>query len=87
MALLILALLGIVAAGTVGWVAHHVRRELLRRRQVARVRAALAAPGRISVAELRARCGADGLKRYPTPGRAAGVPDPTALPGSTRRVA
>jgi hypothetical protein len=39
-----LAVMGVVAVGVVIWLVHHVRREVLRRRQVARVRAALAAP-------------------------------------------
>ena len=77
----ILVLLGAVACGVVTWVAFHVRREMLRRRQVARVRAALAS--RISVAELRARCGADSLARFPTPRAEVGDPDPVAGRGST----
>jgi hypothetical protein len=77
----ILVLLGAVAVGVVLWVAHHVRRESLRRRQVARVRAAVAC--HVSVAELRERCGADSLARYPTPSRAASDPALTALDGST----
>ena len=60
----ILTLLGAVALGTVMWVACHVRREVLRRRQVARIRAVLAE--RVSVAELRERCAADDLPRHPT---------------------
>lgn len=55
----ILALLGTVAVAACVWCGHHARRELARRRQVARVRAALA--GNTSVAELRARCGADSM--------------------------
>ena len=78
---MILALLAAVAVGTVLWVAHHVRRETLRRRQVACVRTAVA--GRMSVAELRERCGADEMPSYPTPSRACGDPDPAALDGST----
>ncbi|MEO6085988.1 MAG: hypothetical protein ABIQ18_23045 [Umezawaea sp.] len=86
--LVILVLMATVVVVLVAWLVHHVRRELLRRRQVARVRAALAAPGRVSVAELRARCGADTLRRYPTPSGTAGVPDPAVPLGSTaRRVA
>lgn len=61
----ILVLLGAVVLGVVLWVAHHVRREAIRRRQVERVRAAL--EPQPTVAELRERCGADVLPRYPTP--------------------
>jgi hypothetical protein len=61
--LAILIMFGAVVIGLIGWLAHHVRREMLRRRQVARIRAAV--DGRVSVAELRARCGADSLPRYP----------------------
>lgn len=64
----VIGVIGAVALGVVGWLAHHVRRELQRRRQVARVRAAVA--GHVSVAELRKRCGADSLARYPTPSTA-----------------
>ena len=38
-ALVIFALLGLIAAGLVGWLIYHVRLEVLRRRQVTRVRA------------------------------------------------
>ncbi|NGY63413.1 hypothetical protein G7043_31270 [Lentzea sp. NEAU-D13] len=83
-AIAIVMLLGAVAIGLICWLGHHVHRETLRRRQVARVRAALA--GHTSVAELRERCGADEMPRYPTPSGAAGDPDPAALDGSTMRV-
>ncbi|MDX3656246.1 hypothetical protein PV646_02900 [Streptomyces sp. ID05-26A] len=79
-AIAIVTMLGAVAVGLVCWLGHHVRRETLRRRQADRVRAALA--GRISVAELRQRCGADKAPRYPTPSRAASDPDLAALDGS-----
>lgn len=79
MAAVILALLGVVALSAVAWCAFHVRREVLRRRQVARVRAAL--EPRTTVAELRERCGADLLPRYPTPTVAAGGPDPAVTVG------
>lgn len=78
---MILALLGTVAWGVVAWMVFHVHRETLRRRQVARVRAAVA--GNLSVADLRERCGADEMPRYPTPSRAVGDPDPAAPDGST----
>lgn len=70
----VLVVLGVVVPGVVWWCAHHVRRERRRRRQVAGVRAAV--QGRVSVADLRTRCGADALPRYPDPsgwrpGRAA----------------
>ena len=61
--LAILIMFGAVVVGLIWWLAHHVRRETLRRRQVARIRAAV--DDRVSVAELRARCGADSLLRYP----------------------
>lgn len=77
----ILALLGAVACGVAAWVAFHVRRETLRRRQVVRVRAALA--GKTTVAELRQRCGADPMPLLPSPRPAAGAPDPAAGRGST----
>jgi hypothetical protein len=80
----IVTLLGAVAVGLVCWLAYHVRREVMRRRRVARVRAAVA--GNLSVAELRARCGADEMPRYPTPSRAAGDPDLAAPGGSTAHV-
>jgi hypothetical protein len=70
----VLAVMGAVALGVVGWLVHHARCEFLRRRQVLRVRTAIAANGRVSVAELRRRCEADSLARYPTTtncGRAA----------------
>ncbi|WP_090071107.1 hypothetical protein [Lentzea flaviverrucosa] len=76
----ILALLGAVAVATCVWCGHHVRRETLRRRQVDRVRAALA--GKTSVAELRERCGADSLARFPAPRAAVTAPDPAAARGS-----
>ncbi|WNV83704.1 hypothetical protein [Umezawaea sp. Da 62-37] len=78
----VLAVIGAVAFGVVVWLVHHVRREVLRRAQIARVRAALTRPGQVSVAELRARCGADTLRRYPTPIGTAGVPDPAVPTGS-----
>ncbi|MFD9703861.1 hypothetical protein [Lentzea sp. NPDC059081] len=80
-AVVILGLLASVAVGTALWVAHHVRREVLRRRQVERVRAALA--GRSTVAELRERCGADLMPLFPSPRPAVGAPDPAAGRGST----
>ncbi|MEU3649784.1 hypothetical protein AB0E59_40885 [Lentzea sp. NPDC034063] len=79
-AIAIVTMLGAVAVGLVCWLGHHVRRETLRRRQADRVRAALA--GRISVAELRERCGADSLPLLPTPRTAVGDPDPAAERGS-----
>lgn len=79
-AIAIVMLLGAVALGVICWLGHHVRRETLRRRQVDRVRAALA--GRTTVAELRARCGADSLARYPTPRAAVTAPDPAVARGS-----
>lgn len=79
-AIAIVTMLGAVAVGLVCWLGHHVHVETLRRRQADRVRAALA--GRISVAELRQRCGADNAPRYPTPSRAASDPDLAALDGS-----
>jgi hypothetical protein len=81
MGTLIVCLLGVVALGTIVWAGHHVRLEQQRQRQVARVRAALA--GRVSVAELRQRCGADEMPSYPTPSRAVADPDPAALDGPT----
>lgn len=60
---MILVLLGLVAAGLVGWLIYHVRREILRRRQVARVRAKI--EQRPTVGELRKRCDADWMPRYP----------------------
>ncbi|MFD5831018.1 hypothetical protein [Lentzea sp. NPDC060358] len=78
---IIMCLLGVVALLTIVWVGHHVRVEQQRRCQVARVRAALA--GRVSVAELRRRCGADEMPSFPTPSRAVADPDPAALDGST----
>lgn len=56
----IVSLSGLVAVGVVGWTAYHVRRELLGRRHV---RAALRTT--VTVAELRARCNADSMPRYP----------------------
>jgi hypothetical protein len=61
----VLMFVGAVALLCVLWCAHHVRREYQRRRRVDAVRMALA--GRVSVAELRERCDADRLPRYPTP--------------------
>lgn len=66
-ALVILALLGLVAAGLIGWLIYHVRREALRRRQVTRVRAQVERS--LTVDELRRRCGADSLPCYPGPSR------------------
>lgn len=77
----VVILLGVVALLAVGWCALHARREVLRRRQVARVRAAL--EPRTTVAELRERCGADELPRYPTPAGAGGTPDTSAPAGPT----
>ncbi|WP_157621627.1 hypothetical protein [Saccharothrix sp. NRRL B-16348] len=77
----VLAVVGAVAVGVVWWLALHVRREVLRRRQVARMRATLEA--RTTVAELRERCGADKLPRYPTPTVAAGGPGPAVTVGPT----
>lgn len=77
----VLAVLGAVAVGVVWWLGLHVRREVLRRRQVARVRAVL--EPRTTVAELRERCGADLLPRYPTPPVTAGDPHPAATGGPT----
>lgn len=68
-AFVILALLGFVAAGLVGWLIYHVWREVLRRRQVARVRARVEQG--LTVAELRERCNADSLPRYPGGGASA----------------
>lgn len=82
-AIAIVTLLGAVAVGVLCWLVHHIRREVLRRRQVVRVRATLA--GRVSVAELRERCDADSLPRYPTPSGAASDPDLVVLDGSTPR--
>lgn len=80
---MIVTMLGGVAVGLVCWLGHHVRRETLRRRQTARVRAVLA--GHISVAELRQRCDADNAPRYPTPSGVASDPDLAALDGPTAR--
>ncbi|MBM7861798.1 hypothetical protein [Lentzea nigeriaca] len=77
----IVMMLGAVVVGLVCWLAFHVHREMRRRRQVERVRAALA--GKTSVAEPRARCGADPLPRFPSPRTAVGAPDPAAERGST----
>ncbi|GLZ29380.1 hypothetical protein Lesp02_15700 [Lentzea sp. NBRC 105346] len=78
----ILAVLGAVVVGIVCWLGYQVRREAIRRRQVTRVRAAV--EPRPTVAELRERCGADTLPRYPTPTVAAGDPDLAASVGSNR---
>lgn len=59
----VLAVVGSVAAFTVLWCAHHVRKEHQRRQQVASVRAELV--HRPTVAELRERCQADAMPRYP----------------------
>jgi hypothetical protein len=79
----VLAVIGAVPLGVVGWLAHHVRRELLRRRRIARVRGVLALNNRVTVAELRRRCDADNLPRYPTPGNGISDPDLIPLPGFT----
>ena len=68
-ALVIFALLGLIAAGLVGWLIYHVRLEVLRRRQVTRVRAQVERS--LTVDELRRRCDADSLPRYPGPSRKA----------------
>lgn len=65
--MLIVALLGLVALGVVVWLGIKVRRELLRRRRVARVRAQV--EQNLTVDELRRRCAADSLPRYPGPSR------------------
>ncbi|RDI35390.1 hypothetical protein [Lentzea flaviverrucosa] len=80
-AIAIVMLLGAVTIGSFCWLGHHVRRETRRRRQVNRVRAALA--GRTTLAELRSRCGADPLPSFPSPRPATGAPDPVAVRGST----
>jgi hypothetical protein len=79
----VLGLLGLVVLSVMAWCVLHVRREALRRRQVARVRAIL--EPRPTVAELRRRCGADGLPRYPspTPTGVVGGPHPAAPVGPT----
>lgn len=59
----ILILLGAVALGTATWLAVQVRRDLLRQRQATPAHRAL--DNHLSVAELRARCDADALPRYP----------------------
>lgn len=60
---LIVVMIGLVALGVVVWLGVKVRRELLRRRQVTRVRAQ--AERNLTVDELRRRCDADSLPRYP----------------------
>ncbi|SES37479.1 hypothetical protein SAMN05216188_1444 [Lentzea xinjiangensis] len=79
--LLILMALGAVVVGLVGWLGQHVGRQTQRRRQVDKVRAALA--GRVTVDELRTRCGADSLPLLPTPRPATGTPDPAGERGCT----
>jgi hypothetical protein len=61
----VLALLGAVALLAVSWCALHVRREVLRRRQAAHVRAAL--EPRATVAGPGERCGADEVPRCSSP--------------------
>lgn len=67
----VIAILGTVAFGVIGWCGHHVRREHIRRRQVKRVRAAV--EGRVSVAELRDRYAADTMPYYPAPSSVVGT--------------
>ena len=59
----VLALIGAVALVTVCWCGYHVQRELVRRRRVAVVRTQLV--HRPTVAELREKCSADAMPRYP----------------------
>lgn len=59
----VLAVMGAVVVTLLVWLAFRVRREALRRRQVVNVRHRL--DHRLTVAELRARCGAERLPRYP----------------------
>jgi len=61
----LLIVIGMAVLGLLTWTGLRVRRGAIRRSQVARVRMAL--DGRVTVAELRARCGADELARYPSP--------------------
>lgn len=62
---LIVVMIGLVALGVVVWLGVKVRREQLRRRQVSRVRAQV--ERNLTVDELRRRCGADSMPRYPVP--------------------
>ena len=59
----VLAVMGAVVVTVLVWLVFRVRREALRRRQVVNVRHRL--DHRPTVAELRARCGAERLARYP----------------------
>jgi hypothetical protein len=59
----VLVVMGAVVVTVLAWLAFRVRREALRRRQVVNVRHRL--DPRPTVAELRARCGAERLPRYP----------------------
>lgn len=61
----LLIVIGMAVLGLLTWAGVRFRRGAIRRSQVARVRLTL--DGRVTVAELRARCGADKLARYPSP--------------------
>ncbi|WP_447002440.1 hypothetical protein ACRAKI_22235 [Saccharothrix isguenensis] len=84
MAVSILALLGMAVVLSILWCGCHVRREVLRHRQVARMRTAL--DPRTNASELRERCGTDLLPRYLAPAGVLGIVDTTTLADSVWNV-
>jgi hypothetical protein len=85
----IIVLLVLVAFGIVAWLTNEAVREHRRRRQITGIRAQF--DQRPTVAELRARCHADTLPRYPTWERTDTlsqiVAELLALPAPTDRLA